>query len=65
AGLGNTYHEQEVSSQIPDDRNGDSSRFTIPPDKANHMEYAGILDSNGVWIDEGVMDVVVLQDWRN
>jgi hypothetical protein len=39
--------------------------FVVPPDKANHMEYAGIVDSNGVWIDEGVMDVVALQDWKN
>ena len=29
------------------------------------MGYAGIIDSNGVWIDEGVIDVVVLQDWNN
>ena len=63
-GLGNIYHEQEVSNQIPLDRNGDGI-FTIPPDKANHMGYAGIVNLNGVWIDEGVMDIVVLQDWRN
>jgi pimeloyl-ACP methyl ester carboxylesterase len=64
AGLRNIYHEQEVSSEIPLDRNGDS-RFTIPPDKGNHMGYAGIVDRNGIWIGEGVMDVVVTQDWRN
>jgi hypothetical protein len=64
AGLENIYHEQEVSSQIPLDRNGDG-RFTIPPDKANHMRYADIINRNGLWIDEGVMDIVVLQDWRN
>ena len=44
-GLGNIYHEQEVSNQIPLDRNGDGI-FTIPPDKANHMGYAGIVNRN-------------------
>jgi hypothetical protein len=46
------------------DVNGDGI-FIVPPDKANHMGYAGIIDTDGVWIDEGVMGVVVLQDWRN
>jgi pimeloyl-ACP methyl ester carboxylesterase len=62
AGLGNIYHEQEVSREIPIDVNGDR-RFTIPPDKANHMGYIGVVNSNGFWINEGVMDIVVLQDW--
>lgn len=65
AGLNNKYREQEVSNEIGLlDINRDQ-RFTVPPDKANHMGYFGIVDSNGVWINEGAMDIVALEDWRN
>jgi hypothetical protein len=53
-----------MTTSLPLDVNVDGT-FIVPPDKANHMGYADIIDTDRVWIDKEVMDVVVLQDWRN
>lgn len=64
SGLGNKYHELDVSREISRDSDGDGRNNYLHLGD-DHMGYAGVVNrNNGELTSNGAMDLVV-EDWRN